>query len=168
MKITYNDFNIDDLTKIILSWSWQEILFGLDNGLITDIDATEYAKTILSEDVPGFDHVMDLSIAESNEDVQPMIECLVDLENSQSEEMIKRKWLYAILLHIYNKRDQYADPLELVEIIYADFDYPDEIEGFVRYMPISDLGYGVNGTAEEYLYDNWNKYLKSNEDIIGK
>ncbi|CAK7019983.1 DUF2247 family protein [Saezia sanguinis] len=48
------------------------------------------------------------------------------------------KWLYIILLYIFNNREKYKDPFEEVEMVYADFDYPEEIESFVRYMSPKD------------------------------
>ncbi len=35
-------------------------------------------------------------------------------------------------------RETVEDPFAVVEELYADFDYPEEIAGFVRYMPPED------------------------------
>lgn len=45
-----------------------------------------------------------------------------------------RVWLYLALDWLHEHRDEYADPFEVVEMLYADFDYPSEIEGFVRFF----------------------------------
>jgi hypothetical protein len=44
---------------------------------------------------------------------------------------------------VVENKDSYSDPLVLVEQLYADFNYPETIASFVRYMPSEepDLGY---------------------------
>lgn len=44
-------------------------------------------------------------------------------------------WLYLVLAWLYDHRDEYPDPLAEVETVYADFGYPEEIDGLVRYLP---------------------------------
>ena len=51
------------------------------------------------------------------------------------ETAARKKWAYLLLKRLYEKKTEVADPLGLVEHIYADFDYPEELEGFVRWMP---------------------------------
>lgn len=48
-------------------------------------------------------------------------------QGSMSDEdlgLTQRKWLYLQLKAAYLCREQLRDPLEVVEMIYADFDYP--------------------------------------------
>ncbi|MBC7907582.1 MAG: DUF2247 family protein [Rhodospirillaceae bacterium] len=52
-----------------------------------------------------------------------------------SEEFIKKKWLYLCLLYVYRLNVSNGEKLSFVESIYAEFDYPDEISGFIRYIP---------------------------------
>ncbi|GGY20439.1 DUF2247 family protein [Paludibacterium paludis] len=57
-----------------------------------------------------------------------------------------------------------------VETIYAEFDYPSEIENFVRYMPVTD-GYepSLHSKAEneKRLFENWKKYLDAVRYEVG-
>ncbi len=46
-----------------------------------------------------------------------------------------RFWLFEALAWVFEHRADFEDPLGVVEMLYADFDYPTEIEGLVRYMP---------------------------------
>ncbi len=66
--------------------------------------------------------------------IESLLKKIVKVDHGYSTE----KWLYIILLDLFNKRKELDDPLGRVEEIYENFDYPEEIESFVRYMPVSD------------------------------
>jgi len=81
------------------------------------------------------------------------------------------KWLYIILLDLFNKREKLDDPLGKVEEIYENFDYPEEIESFVRYMPSTDDYDPSKHTYKENinrLYSNWENYLISKKSSFIK
>lgn len=80
--------------------------------------------------------------------------------SEQEDSISQRKFLYAILNWVYEHREHYADPLEVVEIIYADFDYPEEIAGFVRYMPTTDPVLSTLELNRERLFNKWKDYLE--------
>lgn len=57
------------------------------------------------------------------------------MEDKQDGEEIKEKWLYLILKWLYKNRSKYKDPLAIVEELYEEFEYPEDMKTFVRYMP---------------------------------
>ena len=62
------------------------------------------------------------------------------------------------------------DPLESIEIIYADFDYPAEIESFVRYMPVNDEydpWAHSDAENEQRLLTHWKDYLLRAQQEFG-
>ncbi|GFN32158.1 hypothetical protein PCURB6_24180 [Paenibacillus curdlanolyticus] len=61
---------------------------------------------------------------------------------------------------MYSIFDKFPDPLEMVEAIYADFDYPEEISNFVRYMPVQQPISNSIETNVQSLYKNWEMFLK--------
>lgn len=69
-------------------------------------------------------------------------------------------WRYLTLAWLYEQRDAIGDALGLVEVLYSDFGYPDEMEGFVRYMPPppgAETGVGA-------LMSRWVEFLRSAEE----
>jgi hypothetical protein len=58
--------------------------------------------------------------------------------DSLDESLAEAKWAFAILKCLHDRRSEFRDPLGLVEIIYGEFDYPDNMSGFVRWMPSPD------------------------------
>lgn len=72
---------------------------------------------------------------------------------------LKELWLYLALAWLYENRNDGGDPLAIVEMIYSDFDYPDELEGFVRYMPLPP---GAK-PGEAGMLSRWEAYLVEQE-----
>lgn len=91
-----------------------------------------------------------------------LAEELASQKRSLSEEVIRKIWLYLILRWLFENRERAADPFALVDELYSDFDYPDEIAPFVRYMPPED-GYDPSKHSETENYDHmlqqWRDYL---------
>lgn len=83
----------------------------------------------------------------------------------------QRKWLYLLLAWLFENKESVPDPLGDVETIYADFDYPPEIEGFVRYMPVTDA-YDPSAHAkdenENRLFGKWREYLVTAESEFNR
>jgi hypothetical protein len=50
----------------------------------------------------------------------------------------------------------------VVEQIYADFDYPPAVEGFVRYMPLRP----GDEPGEAALVERWAAFLRSEGDAL--
>ena len=145
-----------------LDLSWGDLFWGYEHGLIG---------------WPGVvDHAMDRVAAGSNEpaeielasltksDAWRVGELLGELVSTLSDEQqmrAERKWLYLILAWLFENRFAFSDPLGQVEVIYADFDYPHEVEGFVRYMPPTD-GYDAIATGTPTMKKD---YLRIGRDI---
>lgn len=63
---------------------------------------------------------------------------------------------------MYENIELLEEYLEEIENIYADFEYPEEMESFVRYMPSTD-GYNPSlhslAENESRLINNWKSYI---------
>lgn len=142
------------ISNALLSWS--DIKFGIDNKFLATNDAIIHAvNEVLETEVPSTD-IESLAFLFSGEGVEPFLTNLSNLDCS-SESEIREKWLYVTLKWIYEHKDTiYKKPLDLIEIIYSDFDYPYSIAQLVKYMPYDHSG----GYGEEKIYKAWADYLK--------
>lgn len=152
MSYKYDFFSFSQ-TKT--NWSWQEILSGMENKIIDRSDVINYATRVLEEGILGFDWVLKIAIADEYEDILPYIYELINLEDSEDESTIQDKWRYFILKELYAKKSNYEDFNEKVEEIYADFDYSEDMAGFIGYMP------SVDGKSME---ESWQEYLTNFEE----
>jgi hypothetical protein len=136
--------------------TWREVEFGLQNGWLTDEAAIDIAisHVTASDDSPD---VVELA------SVLPHERCkvpeIVRRLTKRGPECSKDKWLFLLLAWLYEHRDDIEEPLGGVEELYADFDYPEEMASFVRYMPPQD----PSRVGESYLFDAWRRYL----DVAG-
>jgi len=141
------------------SMSWREVRFGLVNELLDPLAAVSLAE----EQVARLEHpsaaLLDLAGADRNEPAQELVDQLADGEPQSAENEIRDKWLYLVLAWIYEHRDECPDPLQTVEEVYADFGYPEQVGGFIRYMPMDGPDLGSKDANERRLFERWKRYL---------
>ncbi|EAG9348579.1 DUF2247 family protein [Listeria monocytogenes] len=122
-------------------WSWQELLFALENNLISRKDIIKYAIHTLDEGILGFDIVLKIAIADEYKDIFPYFHELISLETFEDASTIKDKWRYVILKELHAKKTD-SD----------DFGYPEDVAGFIRYMPLTE-GKSMEESWQAYLSD---------------
>lgn len=152
-----NKYDFFSFSQTKTNWSWQEILYGMENKIIARSDVINYATRILDEGILGFDWVLKIAIADEYEDILPYIYELGNLEDSEDDSTIQDKWRYFILKELYAKKSNYENFNEKVEEIYAGFDYPEDMAGFIGYMPSLD-GKSMEESWQEYLTSSKGKF----------
>lgn len=148
-----NKINFDRICDIIPSWKWSELKVGLEKSIISISEIISYAVRVLSEDMDQFDDILELSIAEEDE-AEGMVFNLAFKEGEQDLKMVNLKWIFAIIYdaYIYATDEVY----DVIEDIYAEFEYPKEISNLVAYMPCED-----GRSMDERL----NKYIENGRNI---
>jgi len=153
-------------TKTVLTWP--EALWGYERQMIGWHTLVALAEDALAN---GSGNTLEVEMAGlTKSEAQRAGELARELAGQQDvsdSEESPRKWLYLALAWIYENRDAVTDPLGHVERIYADFEYPEEMSGFVRYMPPDD-GYDPTRHSleenEKRLLDRWREYLRKEEE----
>ena len=124
--------------KIILNWD--DIEWGYRNNYLGWKDILKYASA--HNTINDSDYELVKELTQINKESAFLISKILD-------KLVK---------------DKVIDPLAEVEKIYEDFNYPEEIESFVRYMPPKD-GYDPSLYSYEEnlirLFENWKSYLIS-------
>lgn len=156
--------NIFDKMKMPLDWAM--VYYGI-NSNIFDVDiAQEVACRKLEHDEQLSEEELELSWNSNNRlDVLELIEKILDGQGNVEEsiERAKDKIRIAIIIYLRETEKDKARLLEQVDMIYADFDYPKDMDKFISYMPISDE-FDLTSCPIE---DNRN-YLLSKLDIFIK
>jgi hypothetical protein len=136
----------------------EDLRYGLDNRFIDPAAVVDLATYAL-EHGDGDEVMQELACLLSDEydRVPEILTELDDPERFYDPRDAARKWLYLELAAAYRCRDLLADPLQVVEEIYADFDYPPTISNFVRYMPLQP----GDEAGEAALFQRWRNYLDS-------
>ena len=128
LKIDRND------ASRISSLSWDEIVTGVRNKWLDPGVAVDFAIKQL-ECGASESCVLDLAACDYDDTIG-IQNNLDQIEKRMSHATFDNsKWALIILTIGYEHQSQLADPLQFVEEIYADFEYPQVISHLVRYMP---------------------------------
>lgn len=155
---TLNIFLSYSYVSALINLSWNDLLFAVEQGFMSPDAAVEHAIVKLG-DKNSEQSVLDLACLEKGESIHPYIDKLASKVSEEDKEETQKKFLYVLLNWIYEHIDNYSDPLEAVEIVYADFNYPEIISNFIRYMPSDQPTLGSLEENIKQLYINWRNYL---------
>ncbi len=143
--------------------SVDDLKYGFEHGMISATTAIDLAvREVERGDV---DPVLPEVASLLRDDADELPDVLAQLDapgRANDPGLSARRWLYLQLRAAYDRRRDLADPLGVVEELYADFDYPPRIEGFVRYMPLR----ADNEPGEAALFDRWAAYLDTERDAL--
>lgn len=95
-------------------------------------------------------------LRDDEDQVAGLLSALVSRVPGNSEQDARLTWMRILLAWAYEKRSSFSDPLSIVEQVYVDFGYPNEIRHLVRYNPPDDSS-SENG--ESYLLRMWGEYV---------
>lgn len=144
--------------------TWREVKYGIEEALLAPPDAIDVAVDYL---VDGVESESVVRLASLERDA-PVLEYVVQLAQTEPERdvvAISDKWAFLVLAWLFEHRDRYADPLGLVEKVYADLGYPEKVAPFVRYMPSDEPALGSSEAHEQRLLQRWADYVEEGTDF---
>lgn len=147
--------------------SWPEMLWGHEVGLVGWRTLKEFATAAL-ETRPDDEELSGLAnlAKEYANTAEEIARSLAARHPAEDATVIQKKWLYLLLKRLYEERSSVEDPFGLVEQIYADFDYPQELERFVRWMPSKEpVRTPQEGAAR--MERSWRAYLDKGAQQFG-
>lgn len=139
--------------------NWHDMAFGLENELLELRAPIELAAEYVARSETPSAEVLELAGLGPTEAPRTLVDKLLAAEQVNTEDA-RDKWLYIVLSWIFEHRDEYQEPLRLVEEVYADFGYPESMAPFVRYMPSDEPDLGSAERNEERLRSNWAAFLE--------
>jgi hypothetical protein len=151
-----------DFSSNLVKLSWQEIVIAIERQIVTRQFAIDFAMDELGKLEEYPDALLELASLNKDGDIHPYIDDLAKLEKNKPD--VNGKLLFVLLAWIYENKDLYDDPLDVVEDVYADFNYPSEINSFIKFMPSSDPDLGSVEKNCARLLEKWNFYLKEQKD----
>lgn len=136
-------YTIEIFKKYGIEVKWSTIYWGIKNNLLDAKSVSDYAVNFI-DDYPDMDSPELLELAWDNDNESKAIELLETIERKEpdvfklSDSLDINRWRYCIVKSIRESELSYSEILDKIELIYADFDYPVELAGAVRYMPPQD------------------------------
>jgi len=141
------DLSIFDKNNVHITWS--DVYYGIKKNLLELACVSEYAIRCIGKADDDCQEIMDL--AWKNEDKLDLLENMAKIikkENKSDDYQSKIKWQYCIVKKLRDSQMKFEDLSDYLDEVYADFDYPEEMEEFVSYMPIKD-GYNPSTHTKE-------------------
>ena len=152
--------------------TWNALQLGYERGYIGWAQIAEIAAYRASHEGDSVSaELMKLALIdkESAHTVDLELHQLAASEIGTSVEASEQIWLFLQLAWLRSNVSNFDDPLGEVEKIYADFDYPENVADFVRYMPASTNYDPASHSFDENnqrLFQMWDKYLASMRPIF--
>ncbi|GAB2518033.1 DUF2247 family protein [Nocardia heshunensis] len=134
-----------------------ELRYGFENSWLTAADIVQLSLRNVVPDNEVMQTIEELSLLLSDE--FDKVPSLVDKLAVDP----KPVWVYLALAWLHDHPADFDNPMQAVEMLYADFDYPSEMEPIVPFMPPpAGATPGMAGIEERwrsYLMQCRNRYL---------
>ncbi|AAK78331.1 hypothetical protein BJV85_003667 [Clostridium acetobutylicum] len=157
--------NMDMLDKSGIDYDWRTLYVGISINLVKCDELTTYALKMMNDDKYEDDEFIN-ELAWGIEDnlkgeilTKMLFKFKIDMlvPQSASWELEIRKLRYGILNYLRSTIKDDNELLRKVEEVYADFNYPQDMEQFIAYMPAK------NNSVTHSIEDN-NKRMINNLD----
>ena len=121
-----------DFVRSRVQIDWNLVLFGLEQELLDPRAASQFAKEVFDSSNRV---IVSLTNLNPDADPTPDVRLLTQQSSKNDPSGIEQKWLFIVLDWIFENKSDYTNPLEAVAEVYADFNYPEQMVGFIYYMP---------------------------------
>lgn len=145
-------YAISIFDEINMTIDWAMIYYGISKNILSSNIVQEFIHRKLDNDEPLSDEEIELSwSSDSSLEVLELIEKILDNQGNVEENIDKGKAKIRIAIIIYLRKTErdIICLLEQIDMIYENFDYPEDMEGFISYMPVSDGFDSCSHTIEE-------------------
>lgn len=140
--------------------TWREVEVGIREGWLAPEDAVLLAVAQVERGDEDPDVLQLASVFKDQADeAGDVVSILVGRKPGNTEEEARSTWMRILLAWVYENRSRFTDPLGIVEEVYADFGYPDEIRHLVRYNPADEQAV-PNERGEPGLIRLWSEYVE--------
>ncbi|MFR1807541.1 MAG: DUF2247 family protein [Pygmaiobacter massiliensis] len=142
-------YHLDVFDKYHVNITWHDIYLGLKKDFLNLEDVRDYALRCLESEANSCEEINDL--AWKNDDKTFVFSCIEKIIKNKgivNDEESKSKWQYCIIKSLRDSILNYQELSSKLDELYADFDYPEDMEEFISYMPIKD-GYNPAKHSKE-------------------
>ncbi|KJR46897.1 hypothetical protein UF75_2698 [Desulfosporosinus sp. I2] len=146
--------------------NWNDILFAIENNFLAHQTAIEHGLEAVqkNENVP--EEVLELAFMLQGEaklpyDVYQLVNKLATSHNPDNASDSREKFLYVSLNWVYEHKDDYCNPIEVVDILCDEINYPDEVKNLISFMPTSESETNSSDSTTERLLGRLLRYLEN-------
>ncbi|KAA6450396.1 DUF2247 family protein [Bacillus swezeyi] len=172
------NYSTNILNENNINYDWKTLYVGLKLGLIESSDITDFAVEFLTSNPESNNqNIIQLAWGDNDIDYARILENLIKDSNvndlfpgSDVWNFEKRKWRFGILMYfkkIY--QDDFGELLNKVAEVYADMEYPEDMDSFINYLTPTD-GYNPSLHSQEEntarLINLFNMFLNKEKQYL--
>jgi len=141
--------------------NWNDVFWGFYNEYFDNESIIEFAKYII--DYYSNEKVFELVCLSPDKITREYLlnDILYSLIDKSTMNEAKDKILYIVLSFIFENINSFEDPLRAIEVINADFNYPETMRDFVGFTLKDDYLLTSEAAESEYIFNNLEKYLEN-------
>lgn len=168
---------INMLDKSKIKYNWETLYVGISVNLVEVRELTNYALKIMDDDKYEYDEfINELAWGEGDRlKCEILTKMLLKfnlntlIPKSASWNLEIRKLRYSMLNYLRSTIEDYNELLRKLEEVYADFNYPQDMEEFIEYMPSKDnLSLYSIEDNKKYMINNLDKFLTLEEKELNE
>jgi hypothetical protein len=126
---------------------WKDLRYAYAHQLIDAQTVIDHAWRVFSESRCDNEDIIAITSAKVDDPLGPIIDRVAG-PGEPTPDLI-RKW--ALIIAAFIMESDISDKLEAIEEVYSSFDYPEELAGMVRYMPMTGPNLGSKAANEERM-----------------
>lgn len=171
-------FSTDIFNQSKINYDWKTLYVGLKLGLVNYSDITKCAIEFLaSHPNSNNQNIIQLAWGENDFDYEELLMNVLNESNvddlspdSDVWQFEKRKWRFGILSYLKSTyQDDFEEMLNKIAEVYADMDYPEDMENFINYLTPKD-GYNPSLYSHEEniarLVNLFNRFLDKEKQYL--
>ncbi len=136
---------------------WNDLLYAYHRQIIDITTLTAYVSRALGEVAFDNDAAIPDGLPEKPEQLKPFLDRAAGDVYPTDER--SKKW--AMILAAFVNEFEVGDKLTAIDDIYSSFDYPEELAGMVRYMPMLGPDLGSKEANENRMLESLSDLSKS-------
>ncbi|WP_339191771.1 DUF2247 family protein [Bacillus sp. FSL K6-1003] len=138
---------VDVLKQYKIKYDWKTLYVGLKLDLINYGDVTNYAVDFLTRHPETNDqNIIQLAWGDQDFDYESLLLSILKESNidglnldADALQVEKRKWRFGMLVFLKKKHQKDSEELlNQIAEVYADFNYPEDMDSFINYLPSKD------------------------------
>ena len=145
-------------------FSVPELRWAYDNGLIGAQTVVDLARAMVAREDSSPELVVQLAEA-LHADLRDVTQLLENVSPGGDHTEIKRKWTWVVLSWAYERHRDDARAPEVLEELYADLGYPEEMVPFGPYAPAFQGVRDPTDVRREIMHE-WRSYLEHGAELF--
>lgn len=167
-------YHLNIFDKYCVHIDWHDVYWGLKKDFLDLEDVRDYALKCLEFDDFSCEEINDLAWKKDDkllvfDYIEKIMKKKDKANNEDIDEKSKIKWQYCIIKSLRGSVLEYDVLSSKLDELYADFDYPEDMEGFISYMPINDGYNPIEHSKEDNVKRIMNKidlFLDKKQKLI--